>query len=62
MKSKLKIKGTKGSKTEIWNCTQLNEMNQNYQEKYYIELMTFWEKHDLTKLIENQKSKWHKQN
>jgi len=32
-------------------------MNQNYQEKNYIEVMTIWDAHDLTKPLWIQKSK-----
>jgi len=58
MNSKLKRKSTIGSRQQT-HKTVLNtkSRNQNYQQKDYIELITFLEKHDFDKTYRDSKIK-----
>ena len=58
MNSILKRKCTKGSRKQTYK-TVLNtkSRNKNYQQKEYIELITFWEKHDFDKTYKDSKIK-----
>jgi len=58
MNSTLKRKSTKGSRKQTHKIVlKTKSRNQNYQQKDYIELITFLEKHDFDKTYKDSKSK-----
>ena len=63
MNSKLKWKGTKGSRKQTHKTVlKTKSRNKNYQQKDNIELITFFKKHDFDKTYKDSKTKWHKHN